>query len=322
MVVIIGGTFSVIHRGHEKLFDAALSRRERLIIGLTTDEYVVKSKEYDGIKYSERKKALETYLESRGADFEIKPLTNSLGNASSSAEYSSIVVSPESYHNAVRINRQRKLNGLKELEIIRVPYVLGEDYFPIKSERILRGEIDRNGKRLKPVLISLSTGNSSKMDAVRDFFGTLMRESIIVQNMDYKTPSAQPFGGETYEYARIRAESGIAGNDYSIGIESGLIPVNNGEYYLDIHYCCIIDRFGKITTGSSSGFQIPNSLVMEIKKGKDLGKAFESMYGDEGIYSARGIVGLISGDSLQRHDLYREALRNAFIPRMKPDYYV
>ncbi|MCL4314673.1 MAG: pantetheine-phosphate adenylyltransferase [Candidatus Thermoplasmatota archaeon] len=321
MVVIIGGTFSVIHLGHERLFDAALERKEKIIVGLTTDDYVASSKEYDGIRYSERKKALEEYLESRKADFEIKPLTNSLGNASQSSEYSAIVVSPESYHNAIRINMQRERNGLRNLEIIKVPYVLGDDYFPIKSSRILQGEIDRNGKRLRPVRISLSTCNASKMDATTEFFGKLIAGSIVVQNKEYRTPSPQPFGGETYEYARIRAESGISGNDYSVGLESGLIPVNNGEHYLDIHYCCIIDRFGKITTGSSSGFQIPLQLVMEIKKGKELSNAFSSVYGNGGIYSEKGIAGLISGNFLQRIDLYREALRNAFVPRIKPDYY-
>jgi len=53
-----------------------------------------------------------------------------------------IVVSPETYPTALKINELRRERGLPEIVIVVVPFVLAEDGLPISSTRIAMGEID------------------------------------------------------------------------------------------------------------------------------------------------------------------------------------
>ena len=62
--------------------------------------------------------------------------------------YDAIIVSPETKKVAEEINHLRKQKGLKQMKIILVPYILAEDGKPITSTRIIKNEIDENGKVL------------------------------------------------------------------------------------------------------------------------------------------------------------------------------
>jgi len=46
------------------------------------------------------------------------------------------------------LNEERKKTGKKSLKIIKINFVLAEDGKPISDSRILKGEIDRQGKLL------------------------------------------------------------------------------------------------------------------------------------------------------------------------------
>jgi pantetheine-phosphate adenylyltransferase len=59
--------------------------------------------------------------------------------------YDYIVVSPETYPVALKINKLRNEKSMKEIKVIKVEYVLADDEKPISSTRIARGEIDIHG---------------------------------------------------------------------------------------------------------------------------------------------------------------------------------
>ena len=42
--VVLGGTFDHLHKGHKEFIKFALNLSEKLIVGLTSDEYVSNSK--------------------------------------------------------------------------------------------------------------------------------------------------------------------------------------------------------------------------------------------------------------------------------------
>ena len=319
MITLVGGTFNRFHKGHEQLLLAAYNTGNRVMIGVTSDEYARKHKNIV-ISYKRRKARVERFMQKFTDNYEIHPLDSMFGNTLDVKD-AILVVSPETHAGAIRINEQRLSMGKNPLHIVKIPFTLGEDLFPISSTRIIKGEITVTGKRKTPVTIAISTGNELKLEATEKFIKTIMKNYRITRNTEYATGSEQPFGSDTIRFATDRAMYGLKDNDYSIGIESGIFynPVNN--MYYDLHYCVVIDRYSVITTGFGSGFQMPDQVIDAIKNGTSTNEFVETEYGIKKIGHGIGISGLISEDSVTRATLVYESVRNAFIPRMRPDIY-
>ena len=150
MRVCFSGTFNVLHKGHKHLIDTAFKtagENGTVFIGITKGKLLHKKKVL--VPFHERLQALNKYLETRGYDKKvvIVPITHRLGPAAS-GDYDAIIVSPETYENAEKINRKRIKDGKKPLKIIKISYVKAEDNTPISSTRILTKEIDSDGKIL------------------------------------------------------------------------------------------------------------------------------------------------------------------------------
>ncbi len=320
MVAVLGGTFAVIHSGHMLLFAEAASTGEKVVIGLSTDEFVRTRKSYKVPPYKSREESLSKVLNGILADFEIKPLDAWSGNTTTEKEYSRLIVSPETYAAARRINDARVASGLNPLEIRVVPFAIAQDMLPISSRRILAGDIDGNGKRLRPLRIVVSSKNVHKVDSVRKFFGKMVTEVEVASNHSYTIESNQPYSSDTLIFAEKRARSASGNYDYSVGIESGLIMMGTKAY--DFHACVVLDSTGVVTSGFSSGFQVPNDLVGLTKHGLDLSASYQKMHGSADIGSSGGIVSVISKGTLKRTDLIYESIRNAFVPRFRPEMYL
>lgn len=321
MITVLGGTFSKLHKGHKLMLSYAFNTGNKVIVGLTTDEYLKHNKSYKGFSYSKRKKNLERYMSTFAKDFEILPLGTRSGNTETSPEYAAIVVSRETRKTAESINRRRIENGLLELEIITVPVILAEDLFPISSTRIIGGEINTSGRRIKPVRLGISTGNDLKATALRTYLSTIMGNFTVEVNTEYELDSSQPFGDDTSRMAVKRAMACLSDRDYGIGIESGAFREAITGKILDIHVCAVVDRYSRITLGTSSGFEIPDDIVAFLKEGQEESGAFEALYGKEAIGKHEGVVGAFTGGRLKRESLIRESVRNAFVPRIGASYF-
>ncbi len=319
VITVVGGTFTVLHKGHRALLERAVQGSDLLIVGLTTDEFSSSTKKYRTVPYETRKKNLELFLEGLGQKFEIRPLEKREGTAVSDPSFQRLVVSAETYVSALAINEGRKKNGLTPLAIDTVPYILADDMFPVSSSRILSGEIDDDGKRLIPLRVAVATDNQLKKDAVASFFKEIAGNVEIISGTAYRTDK-QPFGEDIPEMAARRSDVDM-GSDYTVGIEAGLEYERKLGSYLDVHVCIVKDRYGNRTIGKSSSFQVPASLADLVKKGHDLSEAFSIEHGTEDIGSKSGVVGYYSSDRVTRRDLIIESLRNAFIPRISPTDY-
>ena len=65
--VAVGGTFDELHRGHKALLGKAFEVGDKVVIGLSSDEFVSKmGKPHETASYNERRKELEAYLEESG----------------------------------------------------------------------------------------------------------------------------------------------------------------------------------------------------------------------------------------------------------------
>lgn len=147
-VLVLGGTFDILHKGHKKTITEAFSLSEIVLIGLSTDS-LIKSidKKHKVNPYEKRKRVLENFLQEKGfgGRFEIIPIDHRWGIAHELKNLDAIMVSRETYPIAVEINRVREQRGLKKLEIVILKKLLAEDGKPISSTRIRAGEIDEEG---------------------------------------------------------------------------------------------------------------------------------------------------------------------------------
>ena len=321
MITVLGGTFSRLHKGHKLMIQAAFETGNKVIVGLSTDEYLKHNKTYRGYTYSRRKKSLQRYMSKFGSDFEIHPLGAPAGNTETNPDYGIIVVSEETVHVAERINQRRKENGLEELQIISVPILLAEDLFPLSSTRIIEGEVRPSGSRIKPIRIGIATRNLLKVNSADAYFKKIMKNYVLEQFSDYTLETDQPFGEDTARYATRRAMEALEDGDYGIGIESGVWRDSVNGKYLEKHVCVVVDRYSRVTVGTSSGFELPEGIISLMKDGLDESEAFSRIYNKKEIGKNGGVVGEFTRGELKRSILVIESLRNAFIPRQGASYF-
>jgi len=139
--VVIGGTFEIIHKGHETLFKKAFSLGS-VFIGLTSDAMVKKTKKIKTKGFTYRKKYLKNFIKK---EFKVEPEIGKIENKfgpTLKRDFDFIVVSPETYKNAVLINKERRKINKKPIKIIKIKFVLGKNGKPLSSTGILK----RNNK--------------------------------------------------------------------------------------------------------------------------------------------------------------------------------
>ncbi len=137
----LGGTFDHLHEGHKFLLKTALSLSEFIEIGLTSQD-LLKSKQYS-LKledYKTRKENLMTYINSF-ADLErinIVEIKNwaDMDKYAQDPEYEGLIVSQETYENALKLNENREKKGLKPLILIIIPLLKDKNQNKISSTSI------------------------------------------------------------------------------------------------------------------------------------------------------------------------------------------
>ena len=150
--VAIGGTFNEIHYGHLMLILMALRLGKKVLIGVTTDEFVKKlDKQHRVRSYAERVEGLKRELKKRGwlDRCRIVPISDPYGPAVEDPRIEALITSPFTHFRGVEINELRAKKGLKPLRVVVCPLVVAEDGKPLSSTRIARGEISSDGKSIK-----------------------------------------------------------------------------------------------------------------------------------------------------------------------------
>ena len=149
-LVAMGGTFDIIHRGHITLLSNAFEISEKIIIGLTSDEFAKKRGKTLINNYDARLANLtETILkEFPDSSFQISKLDNDFGPAVLEPEVQALVVSDETSNQGDVLNDLRAQKNLLPVEVITVPMHLAKDGTRISTTRIKNSEIDSEGNLL------------------------------------------------------------------------------------------------------------------------------------------------------------------------------
>jgi cytidyltransferase-like protein len=303
MKVCLGGTFSIIHAGHEALLRRACQLGDQVIVGLTSDE-MAQRRGKDVPPYEERKQHLQEYIQ-RICDVEtdIVQLDDAYGPAASIA-CDSIVVSPETASVAAEINTIRQRNDIAPLRVIVVTYVLADDGIPISSTRISDGEII-DGHRVTPLHIAVGTASETKQMATEIAFQHLLSHLDIQCTMaPVKTPES-PTGDQVWKGAHHRAEQSLGNTDYGIGIEAGVIE-RHGLAMLE-HVCALHDSAGYTTWGTAPAFQITTEIAEKLH---------DTSIGDLLPEGEESLVGYLSHGAVTRRYLVQEAVTAALLPRL------
>jgi pantetheine-phosphate adenylyltransferase len=149
-LIAMGGTFDIIHHGHITLLSTAFDISEKVIIGLTSDEFVQKKGKTPIHKYDERLKNLISVIFHKfpNTDFEISQLNNDFGPAVLEKDVQALIVSDETKNQGNILNKLRTERNISPVEIIVVPMTLAKDGKRISTTRIKNSEIDSDGNLL------------------------------------------------------------------------------------------------------------------------------------------------------------------------------
>ncbi len=323
MRVCVGGTFNVIHKGHELLFETAFSVGDEVEVGLTSDEFARSTRSVDVMPYSQRRRHLESFLGRFGKPYEVVRIDDRFGTAASSERLDGIVVSPETRGMAEEINSERRGRGLRPLKVFCIRDVVAEDSATISATRVMRGEIDREGRLLRAVKVSVGSTNKVKVDAVRNIFTQAFGLVEVVSVEPNHGIERQPQEERVVEGAIRRAENALkaAGADFGVGVEAGLFMNEHVGRKLDVQYCVIIDSHGRMTMGHGPGFEYPPKVIEAVERGGTVGDTMSALTGIEDIGRNQGSVGYLSDGLMDRTSLTEIAVVMALIPRIRRDLY-
>ena len=137
----MGGTFDHLHDGHRFLLRTALKVSNNIEIGLTSQR-LLKNKEFASKleDYNTRERNLKDFISSftdlsRVNIVEIKNWDD-MAKYSQDPDYEGLILSQETYQNAVRLNELREEKGLDPIILIVVPLLKDKNNKRISSTAI------------------------------------------------------------------------------------------------------------------------------------------------------------------------------------------
>lgn len=170
--------------------------------------------------------------------------------------------------------------------------------------------------------VAVGSTNPVKINAVRRAFRLLCSAVVEGVSVESGVPP-QPLGfREVIAGAVNRARSAmrIAGSDYGVGVEAGL--VDTGAEHIELQAAAIMGPGGRISIGLSQGFMIPPGWVDEIRSRVELGVVASRETGRVGIGEKLGLIGFLTGGHVTRTDLTYNAVVMALVPWLNPGLYL
>ncbi len=137
----MGGTFDHLHDGHKFLLKTALDLSETIEIGLTSQKLLKNKKSPSKLEdYDTRKNKLKSFISTftdinRVNIVEIRNWDD-MAKYSQDPGYDGLIVSQETYSNAVKLSEQREAIGLEPLILIVIPLLKDKNNKRISSTAI------------------------------------------------------------------------------------------------------------------------------------------------------------------------------------------
>lgn len=173
-------------------------------------------------------------------------------------------------------------------------------------------------------ILVLASTNPVKIQALRLGF-TQMFPGETIEILTSSVPSGvsdQPLSDqETLQGAANRARNAsrlVPYADYWIGIEGGIEDQNEQM----AAFAWVVVYTPKLTgKGRSGTFFLPPAVADFIRQGKELGEADDIVFNKQNSKQANGAIGILTGDVVDRTQLYAHAVILALIPFKNPELY-
>lgn len=148
-LIVCGGTFDLLHKGHKKFIKDVLSFSDKVLLGITSNFYISQFKNPEVEDFEKRKNSVINYLDSINSRNRVEIVSiDSAYEPLLTSEFSpkAIAVTPQTEKTAIEINQKRKNLGLPQLTVEVLEMEKAEDDEYISSTRIRNGEINRDGR--------------------------------------------------------------------------------------------------------------------------------------------------------------------------------
>ncbi|MFL6496808.1 MAG: phosphopantetheine adenylyltransferase [Nitrososphaera sp.] len=151
-IVATGGTFDEIHIGHLALLAKAFQVGEKVIIGVSSDNFAANRGKRLSHNFDARIVNLKNIIKKEfgNVNYEIARLDSDFGPAVTTSDVEALVTSTDTQIKGKILNEMRVKMGVKPVKVITVELVKAEDGSTVSSTRIRTGEIDRQGRKILP----------------------------------------------------------------------------------------------------------------------------------------------------------------------------
>lgn len=175
--------------------------------------------------------------------------------------------------------------------------------------------------------INIGSKAKPKIDALEEIlkeYPDFSVAEIVSKDVDTGVSGQPKSLEETVDGAITRAKNSFDDCDFSVGLESGLMPVPHTKTgFMDTTVCAIYD--GKnFHLGLSSCFEYPPKVLeYMMKNNENASNAFRELglTDKEYIGHHEGIIGVVTKNRLDRKEYTKQAIRTALIHLENKDLY-
>ena len=177
---------------------------------------------------------------------------------------------------------------------------------------------------MKMKKIVVASQNPVKIEAaLRGFRKVFPDEEFVAEGVRVPSGvSVQPMtDSETLQGALNRADGArklVPEADYWAGIEGGVEEHGDEIVAFAWIVVCTKNHTGR---GRSAAFFLPQSITELVRQGKELGDADDIVFQRNNSKQANGAIGILTGDAVDRTDLYEMAVIMALVPFRNQDLY-
>jgi inosine/xanthosine triphosphatase len=175
------------------------------------------------------------------------------------------------------------------------------------------------------IVVAIGSKNPAKTLGTKKAFSRFFPDVEFKEVDTTSSVQAQPLTlDETIQGALERAKLALRHSDrvdFGVGIEAGLVAFENE--HLNMQVAAIMDRRGRFTLGSSSGFMVPGLVVRQMQVGGvELDRFAKGLTDTEKVREEDGVVYHLTKGTISRLDMTEQCVEMALVPWLNRDIYL